>query len=120
MSHAKLPPPPPLAEGALRLFALGGLGEIGRNMTVFEFAGRLLVRNGLHQGDYLPDPFDRTLTSLHVNRPMSIVAAIRTVATGNPHVSSPLSEAAVRVLAGRLLVDGGPKDASLTLNVDDV
>ncbi|HEY5032435.1 MAG TPA: ribonuclease J [Actinomycetes bacterium] len=35
--------PPPLAEGALRLVALGGLGEIGRNMTVFEWGGRLLV-----------------------------------------------------------------------------
>ena len=43
MSHAKLPPPPPLADGALRIVALGGLGEIGRNMTVFEFAGRLLI-----------------------------------------------------------------------------
>ena len=43
MSHAKLPPPPALAEGALRIFALGGLGEIGRNMTVFESSGRLLV-----------------------------------------------------------------------------
>jgi ribonuclease J len=43
MSHAKLPAPPPLAEGALRIFALGGLGEIGRNMTVFEFGGRLLI-----------------------------------------------------------------------------
>ncbi|NMH96037.1 ribonuclease J [Pseudonocardia acidicola] len=35
--------PPPLQEGALRVFALGGIGEIGRNMTVFEFDGRLLV-----------------------------------------------------------------------------
>ena len=43
MSHANLPAPPPLAEGALRIFALGGLGEIGRNMTVFEFDGRLLI-----------------------------------------------------------------------------
>jgi len=43
MSHAKLPPPPALADGALRIVALGGLGEIGRNMTVFEFAGRLLI-----------------------------------------------------------------------------
>ncbi|MBK9741039.1 MAG: ribonuclease J [Actinobacteria bacterium] len=43
MSHTKLPAPPPLAKGALRLFALGGLGEIGRNMTVFEFAGQLLI-----------------------------------------------------------------------------
>jgi ribonuclease J len=43
MSHAKLPPPPALADGVLRIVALGGLGEIGRNMTVFEFAGRLLI-----------------------------------------------------------------------------
>ena len=35
--------PPPLPPGALRVTALGGLGEIGRNMTVFEHAGRLLV-----------------------------------------------------------------------------
>ncbi|TDV46352.1 ribonuclease J [Actinophytocola oryzae] len=36
-------PPGPLAEGGLRVVALGGIGEIGRNMTVFEFGGRLLI-----------------------------------------------------------------------------
>ena len=41
--HPGMPTPPPLPAGALRIVALGGLGEIGRNMTVFEFAGRLLV-----------------------------------------------------------------------------
>ncbi|TEX52431.1 MAG: RNase J family beta-CASP ribonuclease [Actinomycetales bacterium mxb001] len=41
--HPELPAPPPLAPGALRVFALGGLGEIGRNMTVFEYDGRLLI-----------------------------------------------------------------------------
>ena len=41
--HPELPLPPPLPEGALRVYALGGLGEIGRNMTVFEFDGRLLI-----------------------------------------------------------------------------
>ncbi|MCU1648955.1 MAG: ribonuclease [Pseudonocardiales bacterium] len=35
--------PPELPEGGLRIVALGGIGEIGRNMTVFEYAGRLLV-----------------------------------------------------------------------------
>ncbi|WP_442916661.1 ribonuclease J [Lentzea sp. NBC_00516] len=35
--------PPALPEGGLRVVALGGIGEIGRNMTVFEHAGRLLV-----------------------------------------------------------------------------
>jgi ribonuclease J len=34
---------PKLPPGGLRLVPLGGLGEIGRNMTVFEHAGRLLV-----------------------------------------------------------------------------
>ncbi|MGW3999572.1 ribonuclease J [Amycolatopsis sp. NPDC004772] len=35
--------PPALPEGALRVVALGGIGEVGRNMTVFEFGGRLLI-----------------------------------------------------------------------------
>jgi hypothetical protein len=38
-----LRPPGPLAPGALRVTALGGVGEIGRNMTVFEHLGRLLI-----------------------------------------------------------------------------
>ncbi len=41
--HPDLGAPPVLVEGALRIVALGGLAEIGRNMTVFEYAGRLLV-----------------------------------------------------------------------------
>ncbi len=41
--HPELGPPPPLRAGALRLFALGGIGEIGRNMTVLEYGGRLLI-----------------------------------------------------------------------------
>ncbi|MEW1866171.1 ribonuclease J [Streptomyces sp. NBC_00669] len=41
--HPELGPPPALAEGGLRITPLGGLGEIGRNMTVFEYAGRLLI-----------------------------------------------------------------------------
>ena len=36
-------PPPPLPAGGLRVVALGGIGEVGRNMTVFEYEGRLLV-----------------------------------------------------------------------------
>jgi ribonuclease J len=40
--------PPELAAGALRVVALGGIGEVGRNMTMFEYrpsagASRLLV-----------------------------------------------------------------------------
>ncbi|WP_293787370.1 ribonuclease J [uncultured Aeromicrobium sp.] len=41
--HTELGPPPPLADDALRVIPLGGLGEIGRNMTVFEFGGKLLI-----------------------------------------------------------------------------
>ncbi|MFL6168389.1 MAG: ribonuclease J [Ornithinibacter sp.] len=36
-------PPPPLRKGGLRVTPLGGLGAIGRNMTLFEHEGRLLV-----------------------------------------------------------------------------
>ncbi len=45
MSHPtpKLGPPPALPQNGLRIVALGGLGEIGRNMTVFEHSGRLLI-----------------------------------------------------------------------------
>ena len=39
----ELTPPGPLAPGALRVTALGGVGEIGRNMAVFEHLGRLLI-----------------------------------------------------------------------------
>ncbi|KJL44301.1 MULTISPECIES: ribonuclease J [Microbacterium] len=35
--------PPELEAGTLRIVPLGGLGEVGRNMTVFEYGGKLLV-----------------------------------------------------------------------------
>jgi len=38
-----LPNPPAVKPGVLRIIPLGGLGEIGRNMTVFEINGKLLV-----------------------------------------------------------------------------
>ncbi|MEW1629605.1 ribonuclease J [Streptomyces sp. NPDC089173] len=41
--HPELGTPPKLPKGALRVTPLGGLGEIGRNMTVFEYGGRLLI-----------------------------------------------------------------------------
>jgi len=41
--HPELGPPPPLPAGGLRVVALGGLGEVGRNMTVLEHHGRLLI-----------------------------------------------------------------------------
>jgi ribonuclease J len=42
-AHMELAAPPPLPEGGLRVIPLGGLGAIGRNMTVFEFDGKLLI-----------------------------------------------------------------------------
>jgi ribonuclease J len=41
--NEELAPPGPLATGGLRVTALGGISEIGRNMTVFEHLGRLLI-----------------------------------------------------------------------------
>ena len=35
--------PPKLKQGTLRITPLGGLGEVGRNMTVYEIDGKLLV-----------------------------------------------------------------------------
>lgn len=35
--------PEQLAEGTLRIIPLGGLGEVGRNMTTFEFDGKILI-----------------------------------------------------------------------------
>jgi len=41
--HPDLGLPTKLVAGGLRIVALGGLGEIGRNMTVFESDGKLLI-----------------------------------------------------------------------------
>jgi ribonuclease J len=49
-------PPLPLPEGGLRVIPLGGLGAIGRNMTVFEFDGKLLI---VDCGVLFPDTADQ-------------------------------------------------------------
>jgi len=41
--HPNLSTPPMLVDGGLRIVALGGLTEIGRNMTVFEYKSKLLI-----------------------------------------------------------------------------
>ena len=41
--HPNLSTPPKLIDGGLRIVALGGLTEIGRNMTVFEYKSKLLI-----------------------------------------------------------------------------
>ncbi len=42
-SQIELPTPPPLTDDTFRVVALGGLGDIGRNMTVLEYRGKLLI-----------------------------------------------------------------------------
>jgi len=42
-SQIELPTPPPLGDNTFRVVALGGLGDIGRNMTVLEYRGKLLI-----------------------------------------------------------------------------
>ncbi|WP_330473935.1 ribonuclease J [Terrabacter sp. C0L_2] len=41
--HPELSTPPALPDNGLRVVALGGLGEVGRNMAVLETKGKLLV-----------------------------------------------------------------------------
>jgi len=41
--HPELSTPAELPKGGLRITPLGGLGEVGRNMTVFEYDDRLLI-----------------------------------------------------------------------------
>ena len=41
--EADLPAPPPLQKDTLRVVPLGGLGEVGRNVTVYGINGKLLI-----------------------------------------------------------------------------
>lgn len=43
MIHSDLQAPPALPAGGLRIVPLGGVGQIGRNMTVYEYNGKLLI-----------------------------------------------------------------------------
>jgi len=51
--HPELGPPPDLPKHGLRIVPLGGLGEIGRNMTVFENNGQLII---VDCGVLFPEP----------------------------------------------------------------
>ena len=51
--HPELGTPPALPSGTLRIVGLGGLGEIGRNMSVLEYDGRLLI---VDCGVLFPEP----------------------------------------------------------------
>lgn len=90
--------------------------------VVYRAAARLLARNGLNQGDYVFDAFDRRTTTAHRDRPLSIVAAIRCVTTGSPHRTDNPSDRAIAELASRLVVDGerayGNRQSDLAEHVD--
>ncbi|MGH3428263.1 MAG: ribonuclease J, partial [Mycobacteriales bacterium] len=53
---APLEPLPELPDNGLRVISLGGLGAIGRNMTVFEHRGQLLI---VDCGVLFPEPEHR-------------------------------------------------------------
>jgi len=72
---------------------------------VFRTAAEIILANGHHQGDYIPDPFHRVLKALPHERPMSAVAALRCAERGHPQRFGPLSTEAIAFLAERLLVD---------------
>jgi ribonuclease J len=55
--NSELKPPGPLVPGGLRVTALGGISEIGRNMTVFEHLGRLLIIDCGHEDHIGAIPF---------------------------------------------------------------
>ena len=64
--------PGPLADGAMRVTPLGGLGEVGRNMTVFELGGKLLI---VDCGVLFPGRTSRASTSSFLTSPPSSTAS---------------------------------------------
>lgn len=75
-------------------------------MAVLLAAARTIQANGHYQGDYVPDVRDRELHVPHFLRPMSIVAAVKYAAAGDPHKDSLLADNALGVLA--LAIGDGP------------
>ncbi|WP_394425528.1 DUF6197 family protein [Streptomyces sp. SGAir0957] len=90
---------------------------------IFRSAARIIAANGLHQGDFVQDGFDRQMRTPHATRPMSIVAALNCAVTGDPHRPAAESREAIRVLALRLTVRGsdpyGEDERALAFHVDE-
>ncbi len=109
--NVDLPPPGPLATGGLRVTALGGINEIGRNMTVFEHLGRLLIIDcGVMFPTHDEPGVDLILPDLrHIeDRLDDIEALVLTARPRGPHRGDPVSAAAAaRHPGGRLEVHPG-------------
>ncbi len=69
-------------------------------------AALIIAHQGLHHGDFIPDPFDRRSSTPHYLRPMSAVGAINCAVSGDPRIPSNLSWAAIRLLGRMVLVHG--------------
>lgn len=74
--------------------------------AVLRTAARILRMNGLYQGEYVRDTFDRELDTPHSERPMSVVAALRCAVSGNPHHQDVLADRALSELA--MAIGDGP------------
>ena len=91
MTRAEHASPPPLPVGGLRVVALGGLGEIGRNMTVFEHAGRLLV---VDCGVLFPEDFQPGVDLIlpdfeHIRDRLNLVDGIVLTHAHEDHIGAP-------------------------------
>lgn len=97
--------------------------ELSALPRTFRAAARIIAANGLYQGDFVPDAFDRELRTPHAERPMSIVAALSCAGSGDPHRATDESREAIRVLAHRLLVRGegpyGEDELAIAFHVDE-
>ena len=90
--HPDLGLPAPLTDNGVRVVPLGGLGEVGRNMTIIEHAGQLLVVDcgvlfpGRRPPRDRPDPAD---WSHYADRLDDVQAIVLTHGHEGPHRAVP-------------------------------
>ncbi|MGE7437525.1 DUF6197 family protein [Kitasatospora sp. NPDC001175] len=84
------------------------IGQPTDRHTVLAKTAQIIQVNGLHHGDFVADPFNRTSKTPHYQRPMSVVGAIRCAVAGDPHIESLLAWEAIAALSQIVRVDGEP------------
>jgi hypothetical protein len=84
------------------------IGQPTDRHAVLAKAAQIIQTNGLHHGDFVADPFNRTSRTPHCKRPMSVVGAIRCAVAGDPHIESALAWEAITTLSRIVRVDGEP------------